>query len=407
MVSEDNKPPKTIALGISGSIAAYKSLYLARLLVEAGYTVHPLLTRSARQFVTPLSLSVLTGQRAVTNLWTASEEGADVSHVELAHAIDLLIVAPATADLMIRLARGEAADPVSSVALSTEATKLIAPAMEPAMWEASSTQEAIRVLEAGGWELISPNAGFLASGRSGVGRMAEPQELFDAITRCLSHKDLRGKRLIVTAGPTREHLDPARYISNPSSGKMGLAIAKRAAARGAEVTLIHGPLSAALPSGLHQCIPVTSTEELLTACKQALQASPDALIMAAAPADYKPAKRSDKKSKKTAEGSLSLQLEANPDILRATKEIRKSVVTIGFAAESHDLERYASQKLENKSLDMIVGNYIGKANTGFSSDTNEVWLYTQQGLMQHVPLASKEVIADAILNYLAEKLSSD
>ena len=183
MTSPSNKQRPSIALGISGSIAAYKSLYLARLLVEDGYNVHALLTRSARQFVTPLSLSVLTGHRAITNLWTASEAGADVSHVELAHAIDLLIVAPATADLLTRLAHGEASDPVSSVALSTQAIKLLAPAMEPAMWNASTTRASIETLQAKGWQIIAPTEGFLASGRSGVGRMSEPSELFDAVKR--------------------------------------------------------------------------------------------------------------------------------------------------------------------------------------------------------------------------------
>ena len=343
MTSPSNKQRPSIALGISGSIAAYKSLYLARLLVEDGYNVHALLTRSARQFVTPLSLSVLTGHRAITNLWTASEAGADVSHVELAHAIDLLIVAPATADLLTRLAHGEASDPVSSVALSTQAIKLLAPAMEPAMWNASTTRASIETLQAKGWQIIAPTEGFLASGRSGVGRMSEPSELFDAVKRALTPQDLAGIDLVVTAGPTREHIDPARYISNPSSGKMGLALAQRASARGAKVTLIHGPVSSPIPGGLHETIAVKSTNDLLNACETALKAGTDGFIMAAAPADFRPAVTSTHKTKKTDGDKSTLALESNPDILKTLLPLRRKILTVGFAAESQDLERYATQ----------------------------------------------------------------
>jgi phosphopantothenoylcysteine decarboxylase/phosphopantothenate--cysteine ligase len=407
MTTDATKALTKIALGISGSIAAYKSLYLARLLDEAGYHVTPLLTRSARQFVTPLSLSVLTGNRAITNLWTASEVGADVSHVELAHAIEALVIAPATADLLLRLARGEASDPVSSIALTTSAKRLIAPAMEPAMWNASSTQDALAVLRDNGWQVIGPQSGFLASGRSGIGRMSEPDSLFEAIETALTPKDLLDKRIVVTAGPTREHLDPARYLSNPSSGKMGLALAKQAANRGANVTLIHGPISQPIPANLGQTIAVGTTEDLLAACEAALKDSPDALVMAAAPADYRPQSPSKEKAKKKAGTPVTFELEANPDILKTTKKLRRNVITVGFAAESHDLERFATQKLKNKGLDFIVGNYIGRPDTGFSSDTNEVWIYSMDGTPKHIPLSNKTEIANAILNCLAEKLPTD
>ena len=408
MNSPSNKQHPSIALGISGSIAAYKSLYLARLLVEDGYRVHALLTRSARQFVTPLSLSVLTGHRAITNLWTASEAGADVSHVELAHAIDLLIIAPATADLLTRLAQGEASDPVSSVALSTQAIKLLAPAMEPAMWSADTTRASIEALQTKGWQIIAPTEGFLASGRSGVGRMSEPSDLFDAVKRALTPQDLAGIDLIVTAGPTREHIDPARYISNPSSGKMGLALAQRAAARGAKVTLIHGPVSSPIPRGLYKTVAIKSTHDLLTACETALKAGTDGFVMAAAPADFRPAVTSTQKTKKSDGDKSTLALESNPDILKTLLPLRRGVLTVGFAAESQDLERYATQKLQNKALDLIVGNYVGSSpQTGFASDTNEVWIYSRGSEALHIPLAPKAEVADQILNCLAEQLRRD
>lgn len=401
----DGKP--RIALGISGSIAAYKSLVLARLMVEENLDVRPLLTRGARQFVTPLSLSVLTGHRAITNLWTASASKSEVNHVELAHAIDLFIIAPATADLLVRLANGEANDPVSSVALATRAPILIAPAMEPAMWSADTTRSAIEALKQRGWHIAPPTEGFLASGRSGIGRMAEPSDILASARCLLSHQDLRGRSIVVTAGPTRESIDPARFISNPSTGKMGVALARRAKERGARVTLIHGPLSIPIPDAIDDKIQIQTTQQLLDTCATQLEGTVDALIMAAAPADYRPKHRSSTKLKKRNLKSLELELEANPDILKTLEPLRQDIITVGFAAESDKLEHHARQKLTNKKLDLIVGNYIGKTDQGFGTDTNEVWIFDDASEPQHVPLGTKEEIADAILSRLAKTLESD
>ena len=233
--------------------------------------------------------------------------------------------------------------------------------------------------------------------------MSEPDSLFEAIETALTPKDLVDKRIVVTAGPTRKHLDPARYLSNPSSGKMGLALAKQAANRGANVTLIHGPISQPIPANLGQTITIGTTEDLLAACEGGPQGlsgcsghgcSSSQTIALGAPHKKKPKKKGDT--------PVTFELEANPDILKTTKKLRRNVVTIGFAAESHDLERFATQKLKNKGLDFIVGNYIGRPDTGFSSDTNEVWIYSADGTPKHVPLSNKTEIADAILNCLAE-----
>ncbi len=407
MSKREREGKPRIGLGISGSIAAYKSLFLARLMVEDGLDVRPLLTRSARQFVTPLSLSVLTGHRTITNLWTASATEGEVSHVELAHAIDLFVIAPATADLLVRLSNGEAHDPVSSVALATNAPVLLAPAMEPAMWSANTTQAALSTLKARGWSIVSPGEGFLASGRSGMGRMAEPTEILTKARCLLGPQDLQNRTFVITAGPTRERIDPARFISNPSTGKMGIALAKRAKERGAHVTLIHGPLSVGIPDSLDNAILIESTQDLLDACKAELAKTPDALIMAAAPADYRPKAVSENKLKKEERGSLALELEPNPDVLKTLEPQRASLITVGFAAESHDLERHALRKLANKKLNLIVGNYIGRPDRGFGADTNEIWIFEDAKEPQHVPLGSKEEIADAILSRLAETLESD
>ena len=286
---------KTIGLCVTGSIAAYKAIYLLRLLTEAGADVRTAMTRGATRFVGPMSFSSLSGHRTITDMWSAAENG-EIGHVEMAHTIDALVVAPATADTLARLAQGRANDPVCAAALSTQAPLVICPAMEDGMWKHPATQSNVRLLKERGACILSPQAGALASGRTGSGRMVEPDSIVAKLKSLLGPNDLAGVHYLVTAGPTREHLDPARFISNPSTGRMGIAIAEAARDRGAKVTLILGPTALAAPDGVdvHH---IQSTQDMLEACKGHFNQS-DVWIMAAAPADYRPARQHEHKMKK-------------------------------------------------------------------------------------------------------------
>jgi len=386
---------KHIVLGVSGSIAAYKAVYLLRLLTEAGATVSPVLTRGATRFVAPLTFSALSGRRAVTSLWAPAEAG-QIGHVELAHQADLIILAPTTADLLARLATGRADDPICAICLSSRAPKLVAPAMEDGMWQNPLTQGHVQSLESSGYQIISPEAGSLASGRSGRGRMAEPDTLFAAARRALGSNELEGKKLLISAGPTREHLDPARFISNPSSGKMGIALARRAVERGAEVTLVLGPTTQDPPAGV-ETIRVTSTEDMLEACQAHLEPA-DVLIMAAAPADFTPANPSADKVKKQ-DSQDTLALSRTPDILQTLGARARGKIAVGFAAETKDLLHYAKDKLTRKDLDLVVANDVSRTDAGFASDTNAVTLVSRDAT-QTLDVAPKETIADAILEQI-------
>lgn len=386
---------KTIGLCVTGSIAAYKAIYLLRLLTEAGAQVRTVLTRGATRFVAPMSFSALSGHRAITDMWTAAEDG-EIGHVELAHNIDALIIAPATADTLARLAQGRANDPVCAVALSTQAPILICPAMEDGMWNHPATQSNVALLRERGAQFLSPTQGALASGRSGSGRMAEPTKIAEQVSALLGPSDLVGVNMLVTAGPTREHIDPARFLSNPSTGRMGIAIAEAARDRGAHVTLVLGATALDKPSGM-EVINITSTQDMLEACEQALKQS-DVWIMAAAPADYRPAEQHEHKVKKTEGDLTTLELEKTPDILGSLASVRSGQFVVGFAAETRDVVGYARKKLKRKKLDMIVANDISGKDTGFASSTNAVTLLGADGSEQSVELAPKREIAEAILN---------
>lgn len=390
---------KTIVLGVSGSIAAYKSLFLTRLLTERRARVLPVLTRSASRFVGALSFSALTQNRAVTDLWTSAQAG-EIGHVEWAHQADLMVIAPATANTIARLALGLADDPLTAIALATKAPILIAPAMEDGMWNHATTVQHINALQARGVLIAEPQAGPLASGRTGQGRMMEPESLLEFIEATLSPNDLNGLSIAVTAGPTQEPLDPVRFLSNYSSGKMGYAIARRAHQRGATVHLISGPSSLPAPLGVHTTR-IQTTEEMLEAVRSALPQS-TTLIMAAAPADYRPESVSPQKLKKTGSpGAISLQ--PNPDILKTLLKERAHCFTVGFAAESCDLLENAQNKLLSKELDLIVANDITAPNAGFGGDTNTVTLLSPQRSSIQLPTLSKDEVADKILDELLQQ----
>jgi phosphopantothenoylcysteine decarboxylase / phosphopantothenate---cysteine ligase len=394
---------RRVLLGVSGSIAAYKAVYLARRLVEAGAEVWPILTPSATRFVGPLTFSVLCGHRAIVDMWSASE-GGEVSHVALAHAADLLLLAPATADLLARLSMGRAEDPLAAVALATHAPWIVAPAMESGMWASPATQGNVRTLEGRGARFIMPGSGPLASGAQGVGRMAEPDEILAAAFAALTTQDLAGQRVLVTAGPTREHFDPVRFISNPSTGKMGYALAAVARARGASVTLVTGP-SALPPPYDVEVVRVGTAAEMFAACAARIGAV-SVLIMAAAPADHRPAAVSPSKVKKATVGErYTVELTSTPDILLSLKDKLAGRVVVGFAAETEDVVAQAADKLSRKNLDLIVANDVTRADAGFGADTNCVSILDRDGGVERLPVLPKERVAERILDRVVKILA--
>ncbi|MBI5509751.1 MAG: bifunctional phosphopantothenoylcysteine decarboxylase/phosphopantothenate--cysteine ligase CoaBC [Deltaproteobacteria bacterium] len=395
---------RQVILGVSGSIAAYKAAYLARRLVEAQAEVYPILTAAASRFVGPLTFSVLTGHKAIVDMWSASEAG-EVSHVALATRADLLLIAPATADLIARLATGRADEPLTAVALATRAPTLIAPAMETGMWENPATQAHVRALQDRGVRFVMPETGALASGASGVGRLADVETILEAAVTVLGPRDLVGQRLLVTAGPTREHFDPVRFVSNASSGKMGFAIATAARRRGAEVTLVAGPTLVAPPAGV-DTVRVETTAEMLDACRRQLAAS-TVVVMAAAPVDHRPSTVAATKTKKTAIGArTTVELEATPDILMTLKPELAGKVVVGFAAETDQVARHAAQKLTTKGLDLVVANDVTERGAGFGTDTNSVLLIDRDGGKERLPLMSKLKVADDILDRVVKILGA-
>ena len=401
-----------IVVGICGSISAYKSLYLIRRLRDLGASIAPVMTQSACQFITPLSVSVLANCEAVTSLWQTSQSIGDASrvgHVELSHKAELMVIAPATADCLARLVIGRADDALCALALSTQAPLLVVPAMESGMWEHPATQQNVQTLRARGVFVLTPESGFLASGRMGVGRMAEPEIIIKHIQRMLSPQDLEGENVVVTAGATRESLDPARFLSNRSTGKMGFALAEEAWRRGASVHLIAGPVALTMfeegsrDDGKGACMTVSrveTTQEMLEACQKAVDLS-SIFMMAAAPVDFTPHERSHVKIKKDRadayiETIWQTTWDATPDILKTLRARTPARWVVGFAAESHDLESYARKKLLEKDLDMIVANDISRHDAGFATDTNAVSIFKRDGSVVHLETCSKVKIAQSI-----------
>ena len=391
---------KRVLLGVSGSIAAYKAVELASRLTQRGALVDTLMTPSAARFVTPLTFRSVTGRPALTDLFDADSPEA-VEHVALAQAADLLAVAPATAHVMAKLALGLADDPVSLVALATAAPLLVAPAMDAHMWEHPAVQRNAQTLRERGAVIVGPDEGRLASGLTGWGRLADADELLGRMAQTLgANGDLRGRAVVVSAGGTREPLDPVRVLTNRSSGKMGYAVAEAARDRGASVTLV---TSAGLPppAGV-RAVRVETAEEMGRAVREAA-ASADALVMAAAVADYRPAAPSERKIKKANGGAgFSLALERTDDIIAGVPD---GVVKVAFAAESEDLLANARAKLRSKRVDLVAANDVTLPGAGFGADANKVWLVDAEGETE-APLLPKYDAAAAILDRVAPLIAS-
>ena len=388
---------RTVLLGVTGGIASYKAAWLARLLTKAGAAVDTVLTRSATEFISTLTFEALTGRPSYSGLFDA---GRALEHIALAKAADAIVVAPATADFLARAATGQANDLLTAAMLATKAPVLVVPAMNDQMWAHPQTRRNVRHLREIGYALLEPDEGPLAAGEGeGPGRMPEPETIFAHIGRLLERRSgspLAGRRVVVTAGPTREAIDPVRFVSNHSSGKMGIALAASAWRRGANVTLVAGPLAVAPPPGpvLHS---VESTEDMARAV-EALTPDAEILIMAAAPSDFRPGSVADRKIKK-GKGAPVLTLEHTTDILRSMSAKRRNgAIVVGFALETHDAIDNARDKLREKDLDLIVVNDATEEGAGFGVDTNRVTLLHRDGKTEVLPLQSKTDVADAILD---------
>lgn len=383
-----------IVLGVSGGIAAYKAGWVARLLAAAGADVDVVMTRAATQFIAPLTFEALTGRAVHTDLFAP---GRALDHIHLAREADALVVAPATADFLARAAHGRADDLLAACLLATTAPVLLFPAMNDAMWAHPQTQRNAMHLRDVGYTVVEPDVGALAAGEgSGPGRMPEPEVIVAHVGRALDDASLRGRTIVVTAGPTREPVDPVRFLSNRSSGKMGVAIASAAWRRGAQVVLIAGPLDVPDPIG-PALVRVETTEQMAEAVRQALPGA-HALIMAAAPSDFRAAEPAAGKIKK-ADGPPSIALATTPDILACTVRHRPpGLVTVGFALETDHLLESARAKLADKQLDVIVANSAGEADAGFGADTNRVTILAPDGSADAIPLMPKTSLADVILD---------
>jgi len=393
---------KCVILGVTGGIAAYKAAELLRLLVKSGAETHVVMTRSAQEFVTPLTFQTLSGNPVHTELFSLIQEQ-EIGHISLADRADLILVAPATANLIGKVANGVADDLLTTTIMATRAKVLFAPAMNSNMWENPIYQENHAKLESLGYSFIDPAYGDLACGWQGKGKLPDPQVIFNSAQTLLGNNDLEGKAVLVTAGPTREEIDPVRFLSNFSSGKMGYAIACAARNRGASVVLVSGPVNLPEPKGV-ETLQVVSAREMHEAVMARAEHA-DLIIKAAAVADFRPVARGDQKVKKGSAETTTVDLQRNPDILAELGQQKGSRVLIGFAAETEDLLKHAREKLANKNLDMIVANDVTQEGAGFNGDTNIVRFLTADGDVEELPLMSKEEVADTLLDRAAALLS--
>ena len=385
---------KKIILGVTGGIAAYKAAELVRELVRSGVEVFVVMTHSAQAFITPLTFQTLSGNKVTTELFSLVEES-EIGHIALADRAELLVIAPATANIIGKMAGGIADDMLTTIVMATKASVLLAPAMNVHMWENPICQENIQKLRGRGFHFIDPEAGELACGYDGKGRLAEIPAIVEEIRSILSPKDLSGETLLVTAGPTEEPIDPVRFLSNRSSGRMGFAVARAARLRGARVILVSGPSALPAPSGV-KFIPVRTAAEMREAVLGSLPGV-SVLVMAAAVSDYRPKVTSPEKIKKS-QAELTLPLELNPDILREAGQRKEKRLLIGFAAETESLLANARKKLAEKNLDLIVANDVSLSGAGFAVDTNIVKLIDRSGKIEELPLMGKEDLADRVLD---------
>jgi len=404
---------KRIVLGVTGSIAAYKAAILASQLTQQGAEIDVIMTDSAQRFVTPLTFQALTGRPVYTNMWQTDSSGGlgtHIAHVGLAHQANLLLIAPCTAQTIARIALGLADDLLSVTAFAAQCPILIAPAMDAGMYENPATQGHVDTLKERGVHFAGPTTGRMASGFEGLGRFIEPEEIMGYVRRVLGlNGPLAGRRVVITAGPTQEPLDPVRYLSNHSSGKQGFAIAQAAAEAGAEVILIAGPIHLPTPVGVQRIdvMDARSMREAVIECACGDNQA-HALISAAAVADFRPAEYSEQKIKKKVDGSAPVvTLTRNPDILfDVSQQAVRPHVTVGFAAESQDLVSNAQSKLARKGLDLIVANDITAQDAGFAVDTNRVLFITTEGAAP-MPLMGKDEVAERIIEWVAHRLGNE
>jgi len=389
---------KNILLGISGGIAAYKCAELVRRLTDQGAAIRVVMTESAKAFITPLTMQTVSGNKVADNMLDPVAEWS-INHIELAKWADLVLLAPATANLIAKVTHGIADDLLSTLCLATSAPIAIAPAMNQQMYQAVPTQANLAQLRERGTLIWGPAQGFQACGDVGPGRMLEPHELVSHCRRHFTSGRLAGVRLMVTAGPTREAIDPVRYISNHSSGKMGFAIAAAAAAQGAVVTLVAGPVALPTPPGCKR-VDVTSADEMHQAV-MSQAAAQDIFVATAAVADYRPQQPAGQKIKKQDE-QMALALVRNPDILSEVAALENGPFTVGFAAETRDLEHYARDKLVRKQLDMIAANDVSRPEQGFNVDNNALTVFWPGG-SQSLPLATKTQLAEQLIHLISER----
>jgi phosphopantothenoylcysteine decarboxylase/phosphopantothenate--cysteine ligase len=390
-----------ITIGVTGGVAAYKAAELVRLLQQDGFTVEVVMTRGAREFITPLTFAALSGQKVITDLFEKSSSGeanveSAIEHIAVAQRSDLLLVAPATADILAKFARGIADDFLTTLYLATTAPVVVAPAMNVNMWNHPATQENIDMLRARGVKIVNPDEGYLACGMTGAGRLAGQQEIIAAVRQTLhTQKDFEGETMLITAGPTCEDLDPVRYLTNRSSGKMGYAVAEAAARRGAKVSLVSGPVNLETPAGVER-VAVRTAEEMRHSVLDRLPESTIA-IFAAAVADYRPAETQTEKMKRNRQ-PLTIRLEPTPDILAEAAQTKGARLIVGFAAETEHVAENARKKLAAKNADLIVANDVTAEGAGFDHDTNIVTLFSRDGRDLALPKLSKSAVAQRILD---------
>ncbi|NLZ69919.1 MAG: bifunctional phosphopantothenoylcysteine decarboxylase/phosphopantothenate--cysteine ligase CoaBC [Clostridiaceae bacterium] len=394
----------TIVIGISGSIAAYKTCSLVSKLVKEDYDVYVVMTPTATKFVHPATFEALTGHSVLVDVFDRSRDGHDgrveIEHIAMAKRADVFLLAPGSANTIAKLALGLADNMLTDSALAMSCPRLIAPGMNTVMYQQANTQRNLETLRRDGWRIIEPGSGYLACGDIGTGKMAEPEQLYTELIYSLTEKDLVGRKILVTAGPTREPIDPVRYITNHSSGKMGLAVAFAAACRGAEVTLIMGPSDLYIPPHM-KLIPVTTAAEMFSAC-QTEYADHDIIVMAAAVADFTPAHTAEQKLKKHDTDLLELSLAPTRDILKWLGEHRRpGQVLCGFAMETENLLENARAKLESKNCDLIAANSLTEPGSGFGVDTNRLTILTDGGVGT-LPLMSKDEAANRLLDIAAD-----
>jgi phosphopantothenoylcysteine decarboxylase/phosphopantothenate--cysteine ligase len=387
--------PPTILVGVTGGIAAYKAAEIVRSLVKEGFDVHVVMTRNAQEFMTPMTLQVLSGNPVWTETFHLTQEQ-EIGHISIVDRSSLFLIAPATANILAKVAAGVADDLLTTmVCAATRIPVLFAPSMNVNMYQNPITQDNIERLKRFGYHFIDPEEGDLACGYQGVGRLADPDEIVEQVIARRSPKDLTDEHVLVTAGPTEEAIDPVRFLTNPSSGKMGFAIARAAAQRGARVTLISGPTNCSPPSNV-ELVRVRSALEMLEAVRQAFPAS-TSVVMAAAVSDFTPVSRAKHKVKKQ-DASLTLKLKPTPDILLELGQNKGDRVLIGFAAETQSLVENATEKLAKKNLDLIVANDVSRNEIGFQSDSNQVKMIGKDGNVSELPLLSKRDLAHRVLD---------